>query len=48
MRRTLWKIGVVAVISVFRLLDWMSSLVEWKRGSKERVNDAEDSDRFER
>jgi hypothetical protein len=48
MRRTLWKIGVVVVISVFRLLDWMLSLVEWKRGSKGRANEAEDSDRFER
>ena len=48
MRRTLWKIGVVIVISAFRFLDWISSLVEWNFGSKEHANEAEDSERFER
>ena len=48
MRRTLWKIGVVIVISAFRFLDWISSLVEWNFGSKENANDSEDSERFER
>jgi hypothetical protein len=48
MRRTLWKIGVVIVISAFRFLDWTSSLVEWNFGSKEHSNEAEDSERVER
>jgi len=48
MRRTLWKIGVVIVISAFCFLDWISSLVEWNLGSKEHANEAEDSERVER
>jgi hypothetical protein len=48
MRRTLWKIGVVIVISAFRFLDWISSLVEWNFGSKEHANESEDYERFER
>ena len=47
-RRTLWKIGVVIVISAFRFLDWISSLVEWKFGSKKHANEAEESERVER
>ena len=48
MRRTLRKIGVVIVISAFRFLDWISSLVEWNFGSKEHANEAEGSERVER
>jgi hypothetical protein len=48
MRRILWKIGVVIVISAFRFLDWISSLVEWNLRSKKHANEAEDPERVER
>ena len=48
MRRTSWKLGVVIVISAFRFIDWISSLVEWNFGSKEHANETGDADRFER
>ena len=48
MRRTLWKIGVVIVISAFRFLDWISSLVDSNFGSKKHSNEAEESERVER
>jgi hypothetical protein len=48
MRRTLWKIGVVIVISAFRFIDWISSLAEWNFASKEHANETRDAERFER
>jgi hypothetical protein len=47
MRRSLWKLGVVIVISAFRFIDWISSLVKWNFGSKEHANETRDAERSE-